>query len=149
MLKYRNRLGGLLWVAKALSLKILLILLSGCDDGSQSNAEDIADFESMNSTQSSQEDMTSGVESSGGEHNQSGENSTRDGEGGTDAIHQMSPPGHVTFVPIYEPGSAWESNMAAQQMVEQVFTDFASMIRTSGPWNATIEVFLNCPLNLS
>ena len=50
--------------------------------------------------------------------------------------------GAVTFVPVYEPESAWASNSAARQMVDEVFADFASMMRTSGDWDATIEVYL-------
>ncbi len=50
--------------------------------------------------------------------------------------------GAVDLVPIYEPGSAWIDNPTAQAMVESVFADVAGALRTSGPWDATIEVFL-------
>ncbi len=50
--------------------------------------------------------------------------------------------GVVDLVPIYEPGSAWIDNPTAQAMVESVFADVEGTLRTSGPWDATIEVFL-------
>ena len=43
-------------------------------------------------------------------------------------------------VPIYEPGSTWEKQGAARQMVDVVFADFEATLRTSGNWNATVEV---------
>lgn len=63
------------------------------------------------------------------------------GSGGTGGI-AGEPTGTVDFVPVYEPGSAWETNGAAKQMVNMVFADFESTLRTSGEWNATIEVYL-------
>ena len=50
--------------------------------------------------------------------------------------------GTVDFVPIYEPGSTWETEGSARQMVDVVFADFEASLRTSGDWNATIEVYL-------
>lgn len=50
--------------------------------------------------------------------------------------------GTVAFVPIYEAGSAWTANDEAQRMVERVFADFAANLRTSGDWDATVEVYL-------
>ena len=50
--------------------------------------------------------------------------------------------GKVDFVAIYEAGSAWIGNTKAQATVNSVFADFESNLRTSGNWNAKIEVYL-------
>ncbi|MFT5357934.1 MAG: hypothetical protein ACI9KE_005171, partial [Polyangiales bacterium] len=51
--------------------------------------------------------------------------------------------GNVSFVPIYEAGSAWDSNAEARTMVDEVFTDFSAHLRTSGAWESVIEVYLS------
>lgn len=50
--------------------------------------------------------------------------------------------GTVTFVPYYEAGSAWESSARAKAMVTRIFAEVGAALRTSGSWNATIEVYL-------
>ena len=50
--------------------------------------------------------------------------------------------GTVDFVPVYETDSAWMTSDEARQMVDGVFAQFEALIRTSGAWNATIEVYL-------
>lgn len=50
--------------------------------------------------------------------------------------------GSVNFVPIYEVGSAWETTPAAQAMVKTLFAEFEARLRTAGPWDATIEIYL-------
>ena len=50
--------------------------------------------------------------------------------------------GSVTFVPYYEIGSAWETSSAARTMVDTVFGELSAALRTSGDWDATIEVYL-------
>jgi hypothetical protein len=50
--------------------------------------------------------------------------------------------GFVDFRAIYEAESAWESNTVAQQMVEQVFTQFEATLRTAGTWDTIIEIYL-------
>ena len=49
--------------------------------------------------------------------------------------------GRVDFVPIYETNSAWESEVA-RTMVDNMFAQFESVLRTSGTWDATVEVYL-------
>ncbi len=50
--------------------------------------------------------------------------------------------GTVEFVAVYEAGSAWINNMAAQAMVSGVFADFEATLQTGGAWDSTVEVFL-------
>lgn len=49
--------------------------------------------------------------------------------------------GHVHFTAVYEPESAWIGNSEAQEMVEGVFSQFESVLSTSGDWDAEIEVY--------
>lgn len=51
--------------------------------------------------------------------------------------------GRVDFVPIYETGSAWESNDTARSMVDTLFADLEATLRSSGTWDASIEVYLS------
>ncbi len=50
--------------------------------------------------------------------------------------------GRVDFVVVYESGSAWEGNVAAQMMVDTLLREFEAALRTSGDWNATVEIYL-------
>ncbi len=50
--------------------------------------------------------------------------------------------GTVKLVPYYEAGSAWETNSAARAMAEAIFKEIGDALRTSGDWDATIEVYL-------
>lgn len=49
--------------------------------------------------------------------------------------------GRVTFVPIYEQGSAWVTQPDSQAMVDGVFQDISNTLRTSGDFDATVEVY--------
>lgn len=59
-----------------------------------------------------------------------------------DAPRDAPTGGRVTFSPVYENGSAWETNTEAREMVDRVFAQFGALLRTSGDWDATIEVYL-------
>jgi hypothetical protein len=83
---------------------------------------------------------TSGTAGAGGSTSAGGAGGTGSGAGGPGGA---GPSGAVDFVPIYETGSAWETNTAAKQMVDSVFADFEATLRTSGDWDATIEVYLS------
>lgn len=50
--------------------------------------------------------------------------------------------GRVDFVAVYEAGSAWVTNAGAQAMVESVFADFESNLRSGGAFDATVAVYL-------
>ena len=63
-------------------------------------------------------------------------------ESGGDMTEREESLGRVSFIPVYEQGSAWESNAAARQMVTEVFGQFESILSTSGEWDTTIEVYL-------
>jgi hypothetical protein len=50
--------------------------------------------------------------------------------------------GTVDLVPYYEPDSPWVNSVAGKAMVDGMFAQFESILRTSGAWNCDIEVYL-------
>lgn len=51
--------------------------------------------------------------------------------------------GAVHFVPYFEPNSQWTNDTEAQNAMISMLAQFESILRTSGSWNATIEVYFN------
>jgi cysteine-rich repeat protein len=102
-----------------------------CDDGNDENND------GCNSSCTSDETCGNGVLDPG-ESCDDGNNVDGDG---CDALCGVQL-GVVDLVPYYEVGSAWESNPTAQNMVDTLFAQVEATLRTSGYWDATIEVYL-------
>lgn len=51
--------------------------------------------------------------------------------------------GSVRFVPYFEPNSQWTNNIAAQNAMVSILSQFEATLRTSGNWDATIDVYFN------
>jgi hypothetical protein len=50
--------------------------------------------------------------------------------------------GRVDFQLYFETGSAWDGNHSAQAAMESMFGQFEFVMRTSGSWDSTIEVYV-------
>jgi len=50
--------------------------------------------------------------------------------------------GGVDFQLFFEPNSAWDGNYTARAAMESMFGQYEATLRTSGAWNATIEVYV-------
>jgi hypothetical protein len=83
-----------------------------------------------------------GATSGGGGASGSAGASGNAGNGGAGGSGPTETLGSVTFVPLYEVGSAWEGNQPAKDMVTALFAEVGAALRTSGNWSATIEVYL-------